>query len=505
MLSKLKIIFFALLTIFTLYSIYLSAFFVLRGEVHLTNDIGRDFLLLQELDQKKIVFIGARANVPNVFHGVFWTYLNYPAYLIGHGNPVVVAWFWVLLGVVFLATTFLIIRKLFNTLAALLGVALLSIILATHTNDIFGQEATFYFMPFFLFTIYMYIQSKKVFYLVLHFIMVGIFVQLNIGVGGLFAMLSVILSLGIIIKNRLWKHLATFLFIPLMLLNYIVFDAHHGFHILKALLGVGKSSKFIIPINSWIQNRIDNLISMQIFTGDGKILRWILFLLMSVFGIVEIKNKSKQKNFFLLLGFYYFGYMLLSYLNKGIMLVDYIYLLTPISVIWLAAFIKGRYKMIFIPVIIFIIYLNFNFANSYLLLSQKIFIGKSQDSWVSLNTVAQSIIKSQKGQEFGYYVYSPDSFAYQQRYAMIYAFSNAHAKAFEYVKKETTYVIVSSRPADNPYMGQDWWIKNEARITNYPIEKKTFPSGYMTEKFNLTPDEQKIPHDPNIELGLHFR
>ena len=59
--TKLKIIVYSVCILFIAYTVYLSSYFVLRGEVHLTNDIGRDFLLLQELDQKKIVFIGARA------------------------------------------------------------------------------------------------------------------------------------------------------------------------------------------------------------------------------------------------------------------------------------------------------------------------------------------------------------------------------------------------------------------------------------------------------------
>jgi hypothetical protein len=505
MFSKLKIISYLILIPFILYNIYLSSFFVLKGEVYLKNDVGRDFLLLQELDQKKIVLIGARANTQGVFHGPLWTYMNYPAFLIGHGDPVTVAWFWLILGIIFLITTFFILRKLFDTSAALLAVALLAVDLVSQTNSIFGQETTFYFMPFFLFTIYMYIQSKKAYFLALHFITVGIFIHLNIGVGILFAMLSIALSSGFIIKTKLWKHFSTLIFLPIVVSNFIIFDVRHGFNITKALLNLGGSSKFLIPVNYWIHNRIDNIISMQIFSSNGSSLSFITFLLIIFFTILEIKNKSKQKNFFLLLIFYYFGYMILSYFNKGIMLFDHIYLLVPLSAIWLSAFVKGSYKIIFIPVILIIIYLNFNYAKGYLAYGQQSFIGKSPDSWISLKTVAKSVIDEQKGKEFGYYVYSPDSYAYQQRYAMIYSFKNANAKAFEYIKKSTTYVIAAPHPIDNPYMNQDWWIKNEARISALPIEKKYFPSGYIVEKFNLTSSEQKVAHDPNIELGLHFR
>ena len=77
--------------------------------------------------------------------------------------------------------------------------------------------------------------------------------------------------------------------------------------------------------------------------------------------------------------------------------------------------------------------------------------------------------------------------------------------AFEYIKKPTTYVIAAPPPADNPYMTTLWWIRNEAKISNESAKTEKFPSGFTIEKFNLTPEEQKIQHDKNIELGIHFR
>jgi len=59
---------------------------------------------------------------------------------------------------------------------------------------------------------------------------------------------------------------------------------------------------------------------------------------------------------------------------------------------------------------------------------------------------AQEVIKLQDGKEFGYFVYAPDAFAYQPRYAMIYNFKVAKAHAFEYTKKATTYVIAAPPP-----------------------------------------------------------
>jgi len=80
------------------------------------------------------------------------------------------------------------------------------------------------------------------------------------------------------------------------------------------------------------------------------------------------------------------------------------------------------------------------------------FNGKIPDSFVSLKIVAQQIINEQKGKDFGYYVYSPDAYAYQQRYAMMYMFASTHTNAQEYAKKPITYIISSPHPANVPYV-----------------------------------------------------
>src|SRR3989344_1659117 len=110
-----KILLYLILFFITLFNVYLSSSLVRQGEVNFFNDVARDFLLLQELDEKKIVLIGPRSSTNNLFHGPFWTYINYPAYVIGNGNPVVVAWFWGLLECFFLLASFYMVRKLFGT------------------------------------------------------------------------------------------------------------------------------------------------------------------------------------------------------------------------------------------------------------------------------------------------------------------------------------------------------------------------------------------------------
>lgn len=498
-------LFYLFLFLLTLFNLYLFSSLVRLGEVNFFNDVARDFLLLEELDEKKIVLIGPRSNTNGLFHGPLWTYMNFPAYLIGNGNPVIVAWFWVVLGGLFVSSSFYMVRKMLGTLPALAFTTLISAQMVPHINGVFHAEATFFFIPMLLFTIYMYMKSKNKLYLASHFLALAILIQLEIGVGIQFLILSTVLIIWFIYKHKLWKHLLIFSLIPIFLANLIIFDLRNNLRMAKAIFSTGGTFHFFVPFRSWIENRINNTISLQLFNGsENNIFIYTIFVAVLITTILLIKNRNKYRHLYFLFFFYYFGYMILSFFNKGTILFHYVYLLIPLTCLWLVSFLATRYRIIFLPLIVIIFYLSFNFATGYIA-SRKPFIGTHYNSWVSLSLVAKEVIDWQKEEEFGYFVFAPDAFAYQPRYAMIYHFKTAHAKSLEYIKKPVTYIIAAPPPGGNPYMTHVWWRKVPIGIWSEPVKIKKFPSGFTIEKFNLTFDEQLIPHDKNIELGIHFR
>lgn len=510
-----RIFFWGFLVLFTLYNVYLASFLVRQGEVIFSNDVARDFLLLQELDEKKLVFIGPRSSTSGLFHGPLWTYINYPAFVIGGGNPITVSWFWILLEGIFLLTSFLMVKKLFGTLPAFVYTALISIRMALHTNGIFHSEATFFFIPLFFFTICMYVKSKKNRYLAFHMLALAALIQLNVGVGMQFLILSTCLIVWFIFKNNLWKHILTFSLLLLFLSNFIFFDLRHGLRMAKALLSTGEASTFFVPFRSWLENRATNTISLQLFeTTDNSVLILSIFAFVVIFTMLHITNNGKLRHVYVLFFFYYFGYMLLSFFNKGVLLFHYIYLLIPLTTLWFVSFLVTQYtirvpfplesKILFVPLIGMVTFLNFNFVRGQVV-SQDGFIGKHFNSWKGLSVVASEVGNMQHGKEFGYFVFAPDAFAYQPRYAMLYHFKKSHAKAFEYTKKPTTYIIAAPPPPDNPSMTYVWWRKNSVKISSEAVYTKIFPNGFTIEKFQLNQEEQRVPHDKTIELGIHFR
>ncbi len=497
-------VFFIILAVFGL---YLCSFSVLHGELNFFNDVARDFLLMQELAQKKIVLIGARSNETGLFHGPLWTYLSYPAYLIGHGNPVIVGWFWIICLTVFLITSFFIVQKLISVPAALLFILLVEVRVAPHMNGIMHALAEFMFTPLVFYSVYQYFKTKKVQYLIIHLISLTFMIQMNVGPGGSLFLLGAGISMGFIIKKRLWKHLLAFLVVPLFLVNYIIFNLRHDFIMIKPVFHLFTSSTIYVPFTFWIRNRWESTVSLLIFQ-DGNLHPFhfleVFFLFVVTFSIIRIR-KREHTLFYSLMMYFYFGYMLLSFINKGVILGHYVFFLFPLTILWFVSFFEKKYIWIFAPLALIVFYFNVTTSINYDRYIEHDFIGKSQYSWISLQAVARRITEKEKQNEFGYYVFSPDAFAYQPRYAMIYGFQSQHAHASEYTKKSTTYVIAAPPPPDDPYMNETWWISHQLHIEKPPIETEVFPSGYKILRYTLNDDEIAIPHDQNIELGLSFR
>lgn len=486
------------------YLCYLISFSALHGEVIFSNDVARDFLLLQELDQKKIVLIGPRSSTQGLFYSSFLTYANYPAYLIGQGNPVVVAWFWALTGIMVLIISFFLIKKLFGALPAAAYVLIVGAKLVPKSSEIFEPMAIYFVMPFFIYTIIQYAKTKRISYLIGHIITLSLFLHLSIGIGLQFLILSGIAVSIIVYREKKWKHLLSFLIIPVSLINIIVFDIKYGFGMTKALLGTGGATKFFVTIPEWIADRAHHAVSLELL--DLQIFLWIpIFIAVIIFTILTIKNDKKQRPVYLLFLFYYFGYLALSFFNKGILLTHYMFLMIPLTSLWLISFLKGKYKQLFAPLAIIVILFNIQYAIFFTNGLKSSYMGKSQDSWVGLLNLGMNIAKDNRGKEFGYYVFAPDAFAYQPRYAMMYVFKKENLKAYEYKKIDKTLVIAQAPPINDPLMDYKWWVANPLKIQKDPASIREFPNKYKVAEYLLTEEEIEIKHDPSIELGIHFR
>ena len=500
--KKILVLIFGLLV---LANLFLASWYVLHNDIVFSADIARDFFLFREIEEKKIILIGPRSSVSGLFHGPLWLYLNYPAYLIGKGNPVIVGWYWIFLTFLFLITSFKIAERLFDRVTAYLYTLFLSNYAVFHTKGLFNPHGAFFLLPVFYFLLIRYIKTNKIYYLLSHLLVGGLLIQFQLAIGIPYVILSCLLIIYHALKNKNKAHLLALLLIPICLANFIVFDLRHDFVLIKGvrffLLAHEREQQI-----SYLAMAKDNI--RLILTGaeilrtnpfNTKLdLRLLITIIFAIFIWLQVKNNIHKKKYWIFL-YLYLGYFLLSFFNKGFIL--YFYLHPQFSLVFLlfASLATSNYKKIFIPLFLAIFALNFYTAINDTR-SAKNFIGKHVESWKFLYNLSKEVYQ-QPEKTFGYFVYSPDAFGYQPKYAMTYMSSISDKQAFSFEKKPITYIIA----APHPFMKDKWWRENQINIIGEPESTILFENGYKIEKYQLNEEQIKIPFDPSINPEIHFR
>jgi len=488
-----------------LFNAIFASWFVVHKDIYFSSDIGRDFLLLRQVDEKKIVLIGPRAS-GNLFHGPLWLYINYPAYAISKGDPLAVGWNWVLLWAVFTAICFFVAYKLFDNYAAILFTSLASLNFAFFVRGMTNPVGAMLLMPLLIYFFVSYIQSTKPRFLIFYFLTLGAVTQFEIGLGGPFIILSIPPLAYYMYKHKKKLHSLAFLVLVVSLGNFFLFDIRHHFLILHNTL------RFISPTESehkhffnyllLLQDRLSLIISnVQFLRTDIGFANSLIFICAIIGSYLQIKKKQFTI-FYLSSLYFYFGFFILSMIDKGPVLYWYLFPMFPLMLLVVSSFAASRLRNLVIFIFIVIIIVNIRTALNDIHSSQE--LSQTIFSWHALDTMSKRVFEG-KEHTFGYFVYAPDALAYEEKYAMYYESRHSLKQVVYFTKKPVTYLILEPPPMDNPYMKADWWIKNQVTITSSPSAILTFPNGYVIEKFYLTDSEIKVPFDPSIDPGLNFR
>ena len=495
-------IFFLLVTIFNL---WLVTWFVRQGDVMFSSDIGRDFFILDEIRQKTVVLIGPRSSAPGFYHGVFWSYLTYPAFALGHGNPITVSWFYVALIIGVLIGYFFIAKKLFNELSAWLFVIFVSEYMVFQTHQLFHPYGAFFLFPFIFFCFIRYLKSHNIKFLLAHILLVGAAFQSELAVGAPLLILSYGYITYDIIRKKNFKHVLAYLLFAIPLIPYALFDIRHNFGMVHAGIRQLQQADVTRSFSSLIANRLDVMFTGIEFLRHGitfgSAYTCITFLIMLLYTMVKYPKTRFIYGFFL---YFFVGYFALSLLNRYNLLYFYtfpIFLFVFLIFTSLVSVPSKVEKTIFLIFFSLIVYTNYRGIAVNINNWKTTFVGTSPYSWKALSEVANTVFTSSDN-DFGYFVFSPDIMAYEPRYAMQYTSKKSNKTVHVFVKKPITYVITA--PQNGTYMTYDW-IKQKMAITGEPVETIHFPNGYTIYKHMLTPEEIAVPYDEGINPGLHYR
>ena len=485
-------------------SLFFASWYVAHGDIYFPADIGRDFHILEEIRQKKIILIGPRSS-GGLFHGPLWPYLNFPAYAIGRGNPIIVGWFWILLIGIFVISCYEIARRLFTTATAMLFTAMTSLYMGFHARGLFNPHGAMMVLPGFYFALIRYGQTVDIRYLILLLALGAAMTQFQLAIGIPFLLLAAVPVGYAIWKKRKFSHILSVLLLPVFLGNFIIFNVRHDAFFTRQIGAFISPTQNGEPFNylAWVPERLWLMISsMEILHVDPGLRNLFLFGLVIVLICLQIADKRYRREYVTFL-YLYVGFFVLSLVDKGPMVYFYLFPLFPLVFLIFCSLVESRAKYVFL--VVFFVVNAFNVSAAFGdIKDSKAFIGNDEDSWKFLSTLSESVFR-EAPEEFGYFVFAPDVFAYEPKYAMKYAASRSPKRAWYFQKKPVTYLIMAPPPRWDPYMTGQWWKINQIKIAPPADSVTTYPNGYRVEKVFLTSADQAVAFDPAVDPAMHFR
>lgn len=486
-----------------LLNILLSAWYVLNNDLIFHTDIARDFLVLEDIVKThKPTLLGPRSGgIPGVFHGPLWFYVNLPIFILGKGSPIIVGWFWVFLSALSVFVTYYFGKKLFNEKVGLLASLLLSVFSISYTRALFNPFGAVLLFPIFFYLLITYIKSTKFIYLISSLFLLGLMIQFQIAFGLPILVLSSIYLIPFFFKKKKIFHIFAFLILLIPLSTYFLFELRHDFLQTRSIISYISTKQKVGSLS--LLNIIIQRARGLLFDGINMTPQNFLFNspITILFGILiyNLKNKEfKYRNIYLLYFFFYFGFWIIALAFKGVIWGYYYWPFLPLTLIIFVSLFNLINKKIFIFVFLYIFIINFVFGVQS--------IKSVGTGWAFYFKLAKEVYKNANGNDFGYYIYTPDQFAYSEKYSMHYVQTMfKQTVSYSYEKKPLTYLIIAPPPEDKPYLNGDWWKKNQVKINKDPDKILNYSNGVIIEKYLLSKKELKVSSDPNLIQDLIFR
>lgn len=466
------------------------------------TDLARDFLVMQDMvENKKPTLIGPRSGgISGVFHGPAWYYISLVPFILTKGDPVMMGWFWWLIGLsavgCFFVTSFKIGKNLNSSLLSSICFSL--ILLPQAASPVNNYIADLF--SFFVFFLWLEWWKKPTLLRAsIAWFLLGMLVQFQMAFAVPIAVILGPIFLYKIIKLKKYKQALSLIAFLIPLSTFFLFEIRHDWLQLRSVLAYLNLKEKVDY--SLIKVLVQRIISIS---GDGlnifKISPSFLSApIMLAFWLIGVNNKKKS-------------------IKLAVSLTTYAYLFWWILTIFYSGTVWGYYFSPFFGIFLLVINLissNNRKAKLILLMATILLISRSKgdliykegrfnsSSWKLLKTMAAESLNKQN---LGYFVYSQDQFAYSLKYA--FYLQNKQDKdinAAAFVKKEETILIKASDDPRNPYSTSKDWQVNRIRINQEPKSIKYYEYGYQVETYELNKETIDQPIDPNLITNLHFR
>ncbi len=466
-----------LILILVIVNVLLSFWWLIHGDIHYDIDVSRDFLVIEDIIYKShLTLLGPRSGaIAGIFHGPLWFYINVPAFVIGQGNPIIIGWFWVILSIINLFIVFAVTKKIFNPTIAILTVLLLSansiINPSVGLKNFYNPYGAVFFSPIFFYCLYTYLKNHNVKYILLALLINGFIVQFEIAFGIPILILTAGLFFYVTFKHKLIKQLISLLILLIPFSTYIIFEYKHNF--LQTRAGINyltNNSLHSVIDTGFLLGRLRSafLDCFAMLAQDSFYLSlfYAVFFFLIFFFIFK-KASNNHKLAYKLFLYLYIGFWVVSLFYKG-GTGNYSWPFLSLIIILLCSFMinlpKKIFFIFFVPILIYNMVIGLRYIESF----NTDVTHRGVNSWAYNLQVAENVYSSAKG-DFGYFIFTPDRFGYQLRYAMDFAGKKyPQKKSYSFIKKPLTYLIITDSPKDRSDISSFDWKISDIKIDRDP-------------------------------------
>lgn len=477
----------------------LSSWYVMHGDIIFHSDIARDMVLMQEaVTNHRPSLLGPRTGaIPGMFHGPAWLLANLPAFIVGHGNPVIVGWGWIVMEIFFLISSLLVTAKMFNRTIAIWTTVLLASRIPLFSHQLFNPSGFSLMMPLFIYFLWRYINLSIWKDFVWLMLITGLLIHFEAVFGVPMFIACMILLFWKIVRHKVSYFqvlLPIAILIPLS--TYLIFDLKHNWVQTQAIWKyLTDGHEVFMTLKEVITNRWQTLtISLGILSVGTQLIHKLLaivFWLLFIFGLLK-DNKSHIYSIYLLIGIVFWTFSLLIFEPIKGYYYDFSYLNAVIFVSQLLRIHKYLLLMVLVPVL----FVNFR-QSKVVAFSTKDFSGNMESSWKFNDELAKEIVADAPS-EFSIFTLDTDIFGYSANYAIRYESARENKKINTTSKSSVTYLVIAKNTINHPQFDVRWWKEGQIKILAKPSKSWEYKEKFLIERYDLTPDQVAIPEDPDL-------
>lgn len=487
-----------------------------KADFYYDTDIARDMLLLEDMvKEQKISLIGGRTSVSGLFHGPLYYWMMLPFFVAANGNPVVISWVWFAIYLAFIGGFYYISKKVFGEKVGLVGTTLLTSATITYAAGFTHSVlANFLIIPL-IYLVYRYVLTNKIWWLMGAVLITGLIIQFQMAFGVPVLILVGGYTLFHIVRQRNFLHLLAGLLLFIPVSTFVAFDVRHEFIQFKTVLNTLTGGSGGSLNGYWPDRWVSFIDAFRFWSMPLKELQGFAqvstVILLAFLGYQNFKAGKKSDQFITLSVMIIFGFWLATSPFKGNVWPQYYRTLLPI-VILCATYALTKYLPKKFYAVVFIIIIGSNTLSAIKAGVDYLRFGTTADEihWQFFRKMSSDILSDSQDEQFGYYVFSPDQFGYQAKYAMRYFAKTSNADVKPYTKQSLTYLIESPYWDDSKLLSKEYWKNGQVKIerpadNGWAYHNKKGQESYVISRFNLSEKEKTIPAESTLLDGIHFR